>query len=146
MIAFVLCVVGFIEGILFTFFCFELVQEQFESIGDNQTYVDDMKETFGRPQALIDNMFQALGNDWVWWLIPTTPELDVNLFEKLYTIKQLKKMREFEEDEYDPQKKGLGEFKRKASLEKKIMMGLIVTNIILWFSYVRFEVQTKLIQ
>jgi len=27
MIAFVLCVVGFIEGILFTFFCFELVQE-----------------------------------------------------------------------------------------------------------------------
>lgn len=102
MIAFVLCVVGFIEGILFTFFCFELVQEQFESIGDNQTYVDDMKETFGRPQALIDNLFQALGNDWAWWLIPTTPELDINLFEKLYTIKQLKKMREFEEDEYDP--------------------------------------------
>ena len=49
MIAFVLCVIGFIEGILFTFFCFELVQEQFESIGDNQTYVDDMKETFGKP-------------------------------------------------------------------------------------------------
>ena len=55
-LAFILCVVGFIEGILFTFFCFELVQEQFESIGDNQTYVDDMKETFGRPQALIDNL------------------------------------------------------------------------------------------
>ena len=33
--AFVMCVFAFIEGILFAFFCFELVQEQFESIADN---------------------------------------------------------------------------------------------------------------
>ena len=46
-----------------------------------------MKETFGRPQALIDNLFQAFGEDWTWWLIPTMPVLDMNLFEKLYTIK-----------------------------------------------------------
>jgi hypothetical protein len=44
-----MCVVALIEGILFTFFCFELIQEQFEAIEDNQTYVEDMKETFGRP-------------------------------------------------------------------------------------------------
>lgn len=67
-----------------------------------------MKETFGRPQALVDNMLQALGEDWTWWLIPTHPVLDINLFEKLYTIKQLKKLREFEEDEYDPQRKERG--------------------------------------
>lgn len=54
MLAFILCVAGFVEGILFTFFCFELVQEQFESVSDNQTYVDDMKETFGKPMALVD--------------------------------------------------------------------------------------------
>ena len=101
-----------------------------------------MKETFGRPQALVDNLFQALGNDWQWWLVPTTPELDINLFEKLYTIKQLKRMREFEEDDYDPQKKGLAEFKRKGNLEKKLLLGLIVSNLLVWYGYLRFEVQT----
>jgi len=47
--AFVAAVFAFIEGILFTFFCFELIQEQFESIEDNQSYVDDMKELAGKP-------------------------------------------------------------------------------------------------
>ena len=49
MMAFIMCVLAFIEGILFTFFCFELVQEQFESIADNQSYVDDMKDLCGKP-------------------------------------------------------------------------------------------------
>jgi hypothetical protein len=40
---------AFIEGILFAFFCFELVQEQMESIGDNQTYIDDIKDLYGKP-------------------------------------------------------------------------------------------------
>jgi amino acid transporter len=33
--AFIAAVFAFIEGILFTFFCFELIQEQAESIEDN---------------------------------------------------------------------------------------------------------------
>ncbi len=64
-----------------------------------------MKETFGKPMALIDCLCQALGDDWYWWLIPTRPIIDINYFEKLYTIKQLKKLREFEEDDYDQDKK-----------------------------------------
>ena len=49
-------------------------------------------------------------------------------------------MREFEEDDYDPQKKGLGEFRKSASLEKKLMLGLIVTNVLVWWGYLRYEI------
>ncbi len=59
-----MCVAAFIEGILFAFFTFELLQEQFEAIEINQTYVDDMKEMFGRPVSLLDNMYAAFGYDW----------------------------------------------------------------------------------
>ena len=139
MLAFVLCVVGFIEGILFTFFCFELVQEQFESIGDNQTYVDDMKETFGKPMALIDCIMQSVGEDWKWWLIPTKPVLDINYFEKLYTIKQLKKLKDFDEDDYDEDKKILAEVRRQSSVEKKIYVAMVGVSVAAWFTYVRYE-------
>lgn len=60
----------------------------------------------------------SFGYDWKWWLIPTTPVLNINYFEKVYTFKQIrntfnsgkccfmiKKMREFEEDEYDTDRK-----------------------------------------
>ncbi len=60
-----------------------------------------MKEVFGKPQPLIDSLYNTMGQDWQWWLVPTKPVIDINLFEKLYTVKQLKKLREFEEDDYD---------------------------------------------
>jgi hypothetical protein len=100
-----MCVIAFLEGALFTFFTLELVQEQFESIEDNQTYVDDMKDLFGRPQSLVENLLVYFGYDWKWWLVPTHPILNINYFEKLYTFKQIKKMREFEEDEFDSDRK-----------------------------------------
>jgi hypothetical protein len=86
-LGFVLCVIAFIEGILFTFFCFELVQEQFESIADNQSYIDDMKDLFGKPLAFIKSLRLTLGDDWKWWLVPTRPVIKINYFEKLYNIK-----------------------------------------------------------
>jgi hypothetical protein len=140
MVAFVMCVLAFIEGILFTFFCFELVQEQFESIADNQTYVDDMKELVGKPQAFIDNLFMTMGEDWLWWFVPTRPVLDINYFEKLYTIKQLKKLREFEEDDYDLDKKALAREIRKSNFEKKVYLGVSALSLIIWFLYARYEV------
>eukprot|EP00350_Pseudokeronopsis_sp_OXSARD2_P010049 CAMPEP_0170551514 /NCGR_PEP_ID=MMETSP0211-20121228/9512_1 /TAXON_ID=311385 /ORGANISM="Pseudokeronopsis sp., Strain OXSARD2" /LENGTH=93 /DNA_ID=CAMNT_0010858731 /DNA_START=482 /DNA_END=763 /DNA_ORIENTATION=+ len=85
--AFVMCVFAFIEGILFAFFCFELVQEQFESIADNQSYVDDMKDLYGRPQSMMKNLKLQLGLDWKWWMFPTRPILKLNLYERLYSIK-----------------------------------------------------------
>lgn len=66
-----------------------------------------MKDTFGRPVAVIDSLFMTLGEDWAWWLIPTRPVVGMNFFEKLYKLKQLKKMKGEapEDDEYDPDKK-----------------------------------------
>ena len=46
-----------------------------------------MKETFGRPISMVDSLFMTLGEDWIWWLIPTRPVVGMNFFEKLYTLK-----------------------------------------------------------
>jgi hypothetical protein len=100
-----MCIAAFIEGILFCFFTFELLQEQFEAIEVNQTYVDDLKEVFGRPLSLLDNMYSAFGYDWQYWLLPLHPCISINYLERLYTIKEIKKLKEFEEDDYDLDKK-----------------------------------------
>lgn len=46
--AFVMCILAFVEGILFTYFTFELFQEQVKSVDDNQSYVDDLKRQYGK--------------------------------------------------------------------------------------------------
>lgn len=137
-----MCVIAFIEGILFSFFCFELLQEQFESIEDNQTYVDDMKETFGKPRSTMENLLYTLGLDWAWWLLPTRPVLKINYLEKLYTLKMLKKMKEFEDDDFDESKKMLFHEKRLADIEKKIFGAICITIITVWFSYGRHVAQS----
>lgn len=86
-----------------------------------------------------------MGEDWAWWLMPTRPVLDINLFEKLYTIKQLKKLREFEEDEYDPQKKERAENMHKSWIEKRVAMGIVAVGTIAWFGFFRYEFQSKFI-
>lgn len=40
-----------------------------------------MKELFGRPLSLADNLTTALGYDWKWWLMPTRPVVSVNFLE-----------------------------------------------------------------
>lgn len=70
-------------------------------------------------------------------MFPTHPVVEMNFFEKLYTIKQLKKLREFEEDEYDPDKKELGEAARWAWFEKRMLMGILLFSTIGWFSFAR---------
>lgn len=42
--AFIASIIAFVEGLLFAFFTYELMGEQFESIEDNQSYVDDLKK------------------------------------------------------------------------------------------------------
>jgi len=115
----ILCVLAFIEGILFAFFCFELLQEQFEAIELNQTYVDDMKELFGRPLSLSDNLTMAFGHDWTWWLVPTRPVLSINYLERMYTLKDIKKLREFEEEDYDEDRKLMAEAFISSRMEKR---------------------------
>lgn len=138
MLSFILCILAFIEGILFAFFCFELLQEQFEAIEVNQTYVDDMKELFGRPLSLSDNLTMALGHDWKWWLLPTTPALSINYLEKMYTLKEIKKLKEFEEDDYDENRKLFAMEFLKAKRDKRrgaIFIGLAGAAWVLYFRY-----------
>jgi hypothetical protein len=88
---------------MFTIFCFELAQEQFESIGDNQTYIDDMKDLAGKPLDLIDGFKQTLGVDWKWWLAPTRPVIKINFLEEMFTFKEIKTFDDdYEEEESDP--------------------------------------------
>ena len=44
---FIGCILAFVEGLLFAFFTYELLQEQLESLEDNQSYIDDLKAQYG---------------------------------------------------------------------------------------------------
>ena len=46
-----LVICGAIEGLLFTFFCFEMTSECLEIVTTNQTYVDDLKSHYPRPMS-----------------------------------------------------------------------------------------------
>ena len=135
-----MCIVAFIEGILFAFFCFELLQEQFEAIELNQTYIDDMKELFGRPNDFLVNLKQTLGFDYWWWLVPTQPCIAMNYFERMYTVKEIKKLREFDEQDYDEDHKLFAATIFKAKREKKIFAGLLLFLVTIWVLWGRYKV------
>lgn len=141
--AFILCVIAFVEGILFTFFCFELIQEQMESIGDNQSYIEEMKEVFGRPLDFFDSTCLTLGNDWQWWLAPTHPVLKINYLERVYPLKDMKKLKahDFKEEDSDPNEKYLFLEQKKAGQEKVILVSCIVIFVAVWIMHLRYEVQ-----
>ena len=139
--AFILSILAFIEGILFAFFCFELLQEQFEAIEVNQTYVDDMKELFGRPLSLTDNLTSALGHDWKWWLIPTRPCLSLNFLEKMYTLKEIKKLKEFEEEDFDENRKLFAREFIASQKEKRAWLALSAAGFALWMFFIRYKLQ-----
>lgn len=135
-----MCIAAFIEGILFAFFCFELLQEQFEAIEINQTYIDDMKELFGRPLDFIANLKCALGYDMWWWLLPTAPCIPMNFLEKMYTVREIKKLRDFEEDDYDHDHKIFAATILKAKREKKIFGAIFLIFVTLWVLWLRYKV------
>jgi hypothetical protein len=134
-----MCIAAFIEGILFAFFCFELLQEQFEAIEINQTYIDDMKELFGKPLDFITNLKCALGYDIWWWLLPTQPCIPMNYLEKMYTVKEIKKLRDFEEDDYDQDHKIFAKTILKSRREKKIFGGIVLILVTLWVLWARYK-------
>ena len=82
---FMLSILAFVEGVLFSIFTWELIQEQIESLEDNQTYIDDMQKVWGKPQDFLVNCEQMFGKDKMFWLIPTHPCLKINYLERLYT-------------------------------------------------------------
>ena len=83
-------------------------------------------------------MLVTMGLDWKWWLMPTRPIVNVNYYEKLYTLKQIKMLREFEEDEWDEDRKILWNEKRRTELEKKVLGVGIMITIGLWAVWGRY--------
>lgn len=104
-------IIAFVEGLLFAFFTYEMCQEQLESIEDNQSYIDDLKNQFGvQNEHFFDNCRLAFGEDYLWWWLPTHPELKTNYFERVWPKKEIRRMRKTEEydreqDDSDPDKK-----------------------------------------
>jgi len=136
--AFIMCILAFVEGLLFAFFTFELVQEQVESIEDNQSYIDDLKGVYGKQGEFFDNAKSVIGIDFLWWLVPTHPELKINYFERLWPKKEVKRMYkrdefDMEEEESDPDKKLFSVEQRWAQFEKKLMWVTLVVLLLLWF-------------
>lgn len=102
-------IVGFILALLFAFFTYEMTTECWEICTLNQTYVDDLKDLRGKPMCDAKAHRHWLGEDKMFWLLPTRPVQTMNFCEKLWSmqqLKQVKSIKELVEGEYDP--KGVG--------------------------------------
>jgi hypothetical protein len=86
-------------------------------------------------------MMLMVGEDLLWWMIPTHPELHTNYFERVWSKKEMKKMAQEEkfdrkEDDSDPDKKMFSVEVRKARFEKKMFALVVAGSIFMWFSYI----------
>lgn len=102
-----------------------------------------MKDNFGRPLSAVDSLINTMGEDWVWWLIPTRPVLNINYYERLYTLKQLKKTKGDvpDDDEFDIDRKFIAAERKIADVEKRILMGLTAISVMIWIIYGRHQIQ-----
>lgn len=97
---FIMSILAFVEGILFSMFTYEMFSEQMESIEDNQSYIDDLKRQYGLQYAdFMENCLITFGEDFFWWGMPLHPELRINYFERVWPKKEIKKM--YKTDEFD---------------------------------------------
>ena len=55
-----------------------LLTNLFEVFEFNQTYIEDLKDLYGRPYQRIEGLKAYLGQDWLWWALPTQPVLRIN--------------------------------------------------------------------
>ena len=79
----------------------------------------------------------ALGDDFLWWLVPTRPELRTNYLERVWPKRQVKRMYiaeqfDMEQEEGDEDQKLYNEAKVKALFEKKLCFMLILVLGLLW--------------
>lgn len=135
--AFIGSILAFVEGCLFAYFTFDLLQEQITSIDDNQSYVDDLKKQYGKQQEFFDNAQLALGQDYMWWLTPTHPELRTNFYERVWPKREVKRMYKTDkfdmpEEESDPDKKHFAVEQRRSQFEKKIFWVAILGLVLAW--------------
>lgn len=91
--AFIMTIVAFVEGLLFAYFTWELCQEQLESLEQNQSYIDDLKNQFGAQMDFFVLCKRTFGEDYWWWWLPTHPELKTNYFERVWPKKDIREQK-----------------------------------------------------
>jgi len=75
-----------------------------------------------------------LGEDWLFWLIPTHPVLRTNYYERTWSRRDLKNKEVLkEEDDSDPDRKMLSQEQRRAQFEKKLIFASLVMLATSWF-------------
>ena len=99
-----------------------------------------MKSNYGKQGDFFDNAKLTLGIDFLWWFVPTHPELKINFYERVWPKKEVKrmyKMNKFDmpEDDSDPDKKMFSIEQRRAQFEKKVLWGLLMICILVWIFY-----------
>ena len=72
-------------GAYFSYHLFQLLKEQYESVKENQSFIDDLKNQYGEPNDIWSGMKMALGEDILFWLLPTSPVYSINYNEKVWT-------------------------------------------------------------
>ena len=78
-----------------------------------------------------------LGIDYLWWLVPTRPELKINFYERVWDKKEVRRMYkenkfDQEEEESDPDKKLFAIEQTKAQYEKKVMWATMLVVALTW--------------
>lgn len=96
----------------------------------------------------MDNCQLTLGIDYLWWLVPTRPELRTNFYERVWPKREIKRMYrnddfDMEEEDSDPDKKLFALEQKKAQFEKKLMWVLLLLCMLLWVFVVKDMMLSK---
>lgn len=90
---------------------------------------------------MMKNMKANFGHDWKWWFLPTRPVLKINFFERLYSIKQIKRLRTYDEDDSDPDNKLFAAERSKSKREKYTILATTLLFTGWWLAAGRFTAQ-----
>ena len=98
----------------------------------------------------MDNAKLALGIDFLWWLVPTRPELRTNYYERVWPKREIRRRYKndddfagMEEEESDPDKKLFAVEQRKAQFEKKLFWLMLLGLLLLWIFVIQEPLLAK---
>eukprot|EP00357_Protocruzia_adherens_P014355 CAMPEP_0114977178 /NCGR_PEP_ID=MMETSP0216-20121206/3087_1 /TAXON_ID=223996 /ORGANISM="Protocruzia adherens, Strain Boccale" /LENGTH=256 /DNA_ID=CAMNT_0002338195 /DNA_START=270 /DNA_END=1040 /DNA_ORIENTATION=- len=132
---------GALQGVFFAHFCYEFLSDQVESMQDNQTTIESLKDVFGEPIGFDECAKLIFGKEIsVLWLTPLVdPDNDIHLIEYLYSHRE-RRMRNFLE--YDESYKKNYLKKQEAFMKPSIANMIVVVLFGAFFVYRFFIFQS----
>lgn len=111
-------------ALIFPILWFPLFKSQLEVYEFNQTYIDDLKQLYGKPYEFWEGLKVHIGCDYMWWLLPTRPILDINYWERVFTESEIysREFKNFENYVYDPQEKLKAQEIHESRVDKLIFL------------------------